>query len=326
MIALIFRKNRPEFNSIENVFNTLIPFLNSYIAKHELPFFSLGIVNRIKNILFVRNLNKRFIHITGYDNYLIIGLLKTKAILTIHDIEILQRNKGLKLYLLRKIWFDWPISRAKVITTISEFSKREILTLNNYKTPIKVIHNPLTLPLSFHQKSFNTTSPSILHLGIKANKNLSNLIIALKGINCRLIIIGKPNASLKQKLVENKIDFSFKSNLTNKEMVDEYRNCDFLSFISLYEGFGLPIIEAQAIGRPVITSNCASMPEVAGKGAILVNPHSVDEIREGILKIINNVTLRENLIKEGLENIKRFEPKKIAQQYIDLYKEVLDGR
>jgi len=84
----------------------------------------------------------------------------------------------------------------------------------------------------------------------------------------------------------------------------------------------MPILEAQAVGRPVITSNILSMPEVAGDAACLVDPFDVSAIREGILKIIQDGSYREELIRKGQMNIRRFDPEKIALQYLDLYKKV----
>lgn len=321
-INLIYRKKRPEFNSIENVFDTLLPYLK--VKKNELPFFSAGINQRKKNIAFVKNIKANLLHITGNDHYLILGLKNRKTILTIHDIEILKRTSGLKRYLLKKIWFDLPIKYATVVTTISEFSKNEIESLGRYNTPIKVIHNPITLSLKYTPKPFNTEKPNILHIGTKRNKNLTNLIEALKGISCNLTIIGEPNSIQKNSLKSSNISYSVKTNLTNNEMIIEYENADILSFISTYEGFGLPIIEAQACGRPILTSNLASMPEIAGKGAYFVNPYSITDIKTGVLELINNVELREKIINTGLENIKRFEPQKIANQYEKLYNQILD--
>ena len=320
---LIYRKKRPEFNSIENVFNALSPFLDvEYI---ELPYFSTGLINRFKNISFIRKQKALLNHISGYDHYLALGLKRKKTILTIHDIEVLKRTIGLKRYILKKIWFDWPIKKVNTVTTISEFSKMELLRLNNYKTPIVVIPNPLTLPLAYIPKKFNSHCPTILHLGVKANKNLSRLIQAIKEIPCTLVIVGAPNPSIIQELTNNIINYTFKTNISNDEIIKEYQNCDILSFVSTYEGFGLPIIEAQALGRAVITSNCSSMPEVSGDGALLVNPNSIEEIRAGIKRLIVDTQLREDLIKKGLENIKRFKPEKIAKQYTNLYQEVIDA-
>ena len=317
---LIYRKKRTEFNSIENVFDTLSPYLNT--SKIELPFFSKGILPRLKNIFFIKQTKGTLNHITGNDHYLALGLKKKTVILTIHDIEILKRTSGLKRLILKKLWFDWPINKSAIVTTISEFTKAELLQLNNYKTPIVVIPNPITLPITYSPKLFNSECPTILHLGVKHNKNLPQLIKALNNVSCKLVIIGKENQTIIELLKKNKIDYTFKSNLSNNEVVLEYQNCDLLSFVSTYEGFGLPIIEAQAMGRPIITSNISSMPEVAGKGALLVDPYNTQEIKDGILNIISNTDLRKKLIEHGLDNTSRFDPKKIADQYNNIYKEL----
>lgn len=319
MITLIFRKPNPKFNSIENVFNTIIPFFNNKIERIELPFENSGILNRGKNIIFSRKFIGNLIHITGHDHYLTFGLKKEDTILTIHDIEFINRNKGLKKFVLKKLWIDYPIKRVKMVTTVSEFSKSELLKLENYQTPIQVIHNPLTLPIEYSPKTFNQDCPVILHIGTKANKNLPRLIKALKNIKCHLNIIGNPTKDLVHLLEINNVSHAFKSNLTNQQMIKEYESCDILAFVSTYEGFGLPIIEAQAMGRTVITANVASMPEVAEKGALLVNPFDIEEIKKGLTTLIENKELRNQLIQLGLENVKRFNPKEIAKKYQELY-------
>jgi glycosyltransferase involved in cell wall biosynthesis len=91
-------------------------------------------------------------------------------------------------------------------------------------------------------------------------------------------------------------------------------------FASLYEGFGLPILEAQAMGRPVITSNFGAMREAAGDAALLVDPYSVEEIRAAILRIKNEPQLREELVRKGRENVERFRPEAVARQYAEIYR------
>ncbi len=85
-----------------------------------------------------------------------------------------------------------------------------------------------------------------------------------------------------------------------------------LVFVSTYEGFGLPILEAQAMGRPVVTSNIMSMPEVAGDGACLVDPCDVTILHQVLLRVINDSSYRNTLVRNGFENVKRFRSKKIA--------------
>jgi glycosyltransferase involved in cell wall biosynthesis len=114
-------------------------------------------------------------------------------------------------------------------------------------------------------------------------------------------------------------------NLNNEEIKIEYQNADLVTFCSLYEGFGLPIIEAQAMRTPVVTSNISPLKEVAGGGAVLVDPNSCLSLQKGILSLIENKILREKLIEVGLKNIRRFEPKKISHNYENLYREINDS-
>jgi glycosyltransferase involved in cell wall biosynthesis len=108
--------------------------------------------------------------------------------------------------------------------------------------------------------------------------------------------------------------------LTDEELVAAYRRSDMVVFASLYEGFGLPILEAQAMGRPVITSNFGAMREAAGDGALLVDPYSVEEIRAAILRIKNEPGLREDLVRKGRENAERFRADAIALEYAQIYR------
>ena len=119
-------------------------------------------------------------------------------------------------------------------------------------------------------------------------------------------------------LNENNIDYANFTYLSDEEVFEQYKECDMLSFVSTYEGFGMPIVEANTVGRPVITSNLLSMPEVAGDAALIVNPYNIDEIRNGILKIINDDIYRNNLIHNGYENVKRFNLNDIAEQYSNI--------
>jgi glycosyltransferase involved in cell wall biosynthesis len=108
--------------------------------------------------------------------------------------------------------------------------------------------------------------------------------------------------------------------LTDGELVEAYRRCDMVVFASLYEGFGLPILEAQAMGRPVITSNFGAMSEAAGDGALIVDPYSVEAIRDAILRVKNEPGLREELIAKGLRNAAKFSADAVALKYAQIYK------
>lgn len=325
-INIFYRKKQAERHSIEKVYDSLLPYFRDFnVEIIELPFISKGFLRRIFNILFATIKQATINHISGDIHYINLLMRKKTTILTIHDIYPIHRTTGWRRWLLKLFWFELPIKRSNKIITVSNFSKTEIVKhFNISPNKIKVIPNCISSGFEPFVKNFNNEQPSILHLGTKPNKNLINLISAINGLTIKLIIIGELNVNEINKLVENKIDYIRYNNVSDEQLLVFYQQTDIVSFISTYEGFGLPIIEAQAIGRSVITSNVASMPEIAGEGALLVNPFSVKKMREGILKLINDVELRDKLIQKGLENVKRFEPQKIANQYLEVYKEVMN--
>jgi glycosyltransferase involved in cell wall biosynthesis len=93
-------------------------------------------------------------------------------------------------------------------------------------------------------------------------------------------------------------------------------------FPSLYEGFGLPILEAMACGTPVLTSNISSLPEVAGEAALLIDPHNVDEIAAGLTQLITNPNLRRQLVEQGYQQIQKFSWQKAAMQVFELLEKI----
>ena len=102
--------------------------------------------------------------------------------------------------------------------------------------------------------------------------------------------------------------------------MEEYRQADIVSFVSLYEGFGLPILEAQASGRALITSGLSPMSDVAGKDACLVDPSDIASIHEGLKKIITDVEYRKRLIRAGLKNSENFSSAEVSKLYADVYR------
>ncbi|MDP4207564.1 MAG: glycosyltransferase family 1 protein [Bacteroidota bacterium] len=311
--------------SIGKVFSTLVEKIKEeesielYFvpSNRALPFALL------KNIIFVfKNRNRKGInHITGDVHYCILALLGCKTVLTIHDLGVLDKvNNPVKRFIGSFIWLYLPAKLATEVVCISEKTKASLLQYMKVKN-IRVIHNPLDPEFCYSEKPFKS-KPVILHIGTAKHKNLERIIFALSSVKCHLRIVGKLDESIINILISNKIEYSNVFHLTNEQIIQEYIKCDIVSFPSLYEGFGMPIIEAQAIGRVVVTSLLAPMPEIGGDGAYYVDPYSVKSIKNGFIEVIENNSLRDELVNKGLLNVKKFSVQSIAKQYLDLYKNI----
>jgi len=325
-ISFFFRKPSPTFHSIEEQFFMMqkeLPELIKYenkFAKYQ----SKGLFKRIFITIQAAFNQGDINHITGDIHFVALFLKKKKTILTVHDIGSVLNKPGIKGKILRFFWFTMPFKRVKYITVISEFTKKEILqTFKVNPDKIVVIPDCVSPQISFSDYEFNTKQPNILQIGTKQNKNLECIISAIKDTPCKLTILGKLSEKQTALLEKNTIRFENQFNLDYPGVLDLYKKADMLVFASTYEGFGVPVLEAQATGRPVITSNISPMKEVAGEGALLVDPYSIDDIRNGIQQIISDPELRQSLIRKGRENLKNYSAKAVAEKYYELYKKTL---
>ncbi|MBL0024750.1 MAG: glycosyltransferase family 4 protein [Saprospiraceae bacterium] len=223
----------------------------------------------------------------------------------------------------KNILADTAHKKSQVITAISEATKQEIIKYTDCD-PDKVKVVPVAISDKYRcvPKDFNHSKPVILNIGMAPNKNLIRLIEAIEGLEVHLCIVGKLNDEYIAKLKSYNIEYSNAFGISDEEMIQKYIDCDLMAFVSTYEGFGMPILEAQATGRVVITSDVSSMPEVAGFGAHFIDPFEVSSIRTGILKVINDATYRDELIDKGFKNIQRYNPDRIAGMYEEIYHEV----
>lgn len=324
-IVHFHRKPLPGNFSMENLFRDLRVEMEKQMAirVEECPHYSKGVLPRFKNMFWARKQQGQVNHITGDVNYLALLINPERTVLTVHDCVNLERLAGIRRWILKKLWFDWPIRRVRYVTVISEATRDRLLELTSCPAEkVRVIYNPISDTLRPSPKAMNQKKPVFLHIGTKSNKNLTRHIKAISGIPCVLRILGRLTDEQVRLLEAHKIEYFNRYDLTYEEVVEEYKACDIVLFASTYEGFGLPIVEAQAIGRPVITSNCWSMPEVAGVGALLVDPLSVREIKAAALRLINEPHLRVQLRDSGFENALRFNSQKICSEYMEVYSEL----
>lgn len=316
--------------SIELLFTSIrreMKRLGVGIDARTVPYQSKGFWPRLANIVWASRNQGDVNHITGDIHYLAIGLKKSRTILTIHDCYQLERLSGIKRWIMRVFWFDLPMHRAAVVTIISEEAKRQILRYVPMPADrIAVVPDAVAPIFQPYPKKFNSDCPQILQIGTKPNKNVPRLIEALRGLNCHLKIIGVLDREQLRLLDRSGISYDADENLGEAAIYRAYCDADIVSFASTYEGFGMPIIEAQWVERPVVTSNCSSMPEVAGGAACLVDPFDVMSIRQGVQRLIDDEPYRESLIELGRKNRERFTLQAVAKQYLSLYEHLADGR
>lgn len=319
IVKLFNRDERPGNYSIEGVFQNIKSALKEKVIFEEYTLKSRSL--RLLSVIGIKKHAKAINHITGDVHFLALGLPSQSTILTVHDIGHYENTlKGIKKIVYKWLWLQWPLAKVKYVTCISEFTKKKLVELVGVAPEkITVIHNPAPIGYKYSPKELNTSHPVILQVGSGHNKNRESLIRAVEGMTCKIIFIGKLSHDHQHLLKELDIAFENVEGVLPEDMHTYYEKADIVYFASTYEGFGLPIIEAQLVGRPVVTSNIASMPEIAGKGALFVNPSSVDEIRTAIRLIIEDYSISNRLVQLGLANCKRFELEKIAEQYFQLY-------
>ncbi|UFH55369.1 glycosyltransferase family 1 protein [Spirosoma sp. KNUC1025] len=313
-------------HSIESLFGTLQEVVEKQsgvpVKAVHLPFISQGIRSIWRNLRFVTRLNADVFHITGDIHYAALALPSSQTILTIHDCVTLKTNlrRPVRFAFFWLFWYYLPIRRAAVVTSVSEKTRQELIQyVGSVARKVTVVPNCYD-PACLYQPMFVLKdSPQLLQIGTAPHKNLSNLIAAIRGIDCILSIVGPLSEKIIAELDQHSITYRHYVNLRRDEIIQLFRDCTIVTFISTYEGFGMPILEANAIGRPVITSNLSPMCDVAAGSAHLVNPTNVTSIRQGILQLIHDSTYRQCLIDAGLKNVQRYSAVTVADQYITLY-------
>ena len=331
-ITWLFRKRRSLGNfSIEQSFQEVANVWPEETKPVwiEASQFSEGWLNRWNIIRQTRALETDILHITGDIHFAALAWPKWRrnrpqVVLTIHDIGFVQEHKGWKRWLMKKLWITWPLRCVDQLITVSEATKEAVLKEAPWFEPQKITVISTVVPQHFKPRKAepNNPKPIALHIGVAENKNLRHHAEALRGLDVHLRIIGEPSDADHRMLKQLGVEYSTQSKLTDAEMQEAYATSDFLLFASTLEGFGMPILEAQMVGLPVITSHIAPMNEVAGDGALLCDPLDSKAIRGCIERVTSNAQLRENLIQKGADNCKRFSPEESARMLHQLYKEM----
>ena len=273
------------------------------------------------------------------------ALKAKKRITTIHDVNHLAFNSGMskikKMY-AKRLYLN-AVNKSNFIITVSEFSKQEIVKyLHVDATKIKVVFGGVK-DVFFEPSNTSSTldlpNKYILFVGnIKPHKNLITLLKAYAKFSksfraeYKLVILGKkegfitPDREAFKFIEDNHLEDNvvFTGYLEDALIPQIYKKAALFVFPSLYEGFGLPLLEAMASKTVVLSSNKTSLPEVGLDNVLYFNPLDIDELQKVILRIIEDTALQELQIKKAYKYSKSFSWKKSADSHITLFKEVLN--
>lgn len=271
--------------------------------------------------------------------------IKAKKVVTLHDMTFFlypEFHKKLNLWFFTKM-IKMSIRHCERIICVSEATKADVFKTLNVKEKYrdKFVVAPLgaeyRLPVQYDKESLNILSKHnlvpnkfLLFIGtIEPRKNIKSILLAyskLPNVNSEysLVIVGKKGwhydevyKTLEELQMGNKIIFT--DFVTENEKNVLLSNCYLFLYPSFYEGFGIPVLEAMSFGIPTITSNISSMPEVAGDAAILINPHSVEEISSAINLLVQDTTLYKSMQDKSLVQAKKFTWNKMTLSTIKCY-------
>lgn len=281
--------------------------------------------------LVTKNLKKEKIDIYhGLSNEIPFGIHKTgiKSVVTIHD--LINKRYPENYQLIDRWIYDLKLRYAQkyadVIITVSEQTKKDIVKYyNTNETKIKVI------PIGIAQrqiKPVESPSPYILCVSsFTKRKNLKALVQAFKSIedkDIKLKIVGSygETANEIQSLAKKDPRIELHFNISNEELNDLYTKCQFCVYPSLFEGFGIPILEAFSYGKAIATSNISSMPEVGKDAALYFNPNDPNHIREAIIQLMDNDTRNEH-VKKIPTTLKSFDNHVLINAYKSVYSKLM---
>lgn len=274
----------------------------------------------------------------------------TNSIITLHDLIPYKLPETVGPGYLERFLREMPkiLNTTKGILTVSEYSKKDILKFFKGYPEDKIFVTPLAAnsnfkPLDksvcfqFIKETFNITTPYILYIGgFSTRKNVRELILAFNQINSSLkspytLVLGGAVKDEGKKLVSLVESLNLENNVVFTGYLDDailpilYNGAESFIYPSLYEGFGLPPLEAMSCGTSVITSNLTSIPEVTGDAAILIDPFNSQELSDKLFELLDNDDLRKNLAKKGYEKSLEFSWRKTAEKTLKAYNSLLEN-
>lgn len=324
-IVHLQRKPHPGQLSMEAVFDSVREHLPEYqvdvvVSQHD----NSGVLPRLKAVLAARRDQGDVTHVVGDVHFLVLLMRRRTTVLTIHDVEFLGRHPGLRGAVYRWLWVRLPVWRSAVVTVVSEATRKDVAALvGGDPARLRLVENPVRDHFTPSPLPSNAP-PRVLLMGTWPNKNLERSVQALAGMEVEVDVTGPLDEAQRALLAPLRARNHV--GLDDGQVVELLRRCDLLLFPSLSEGFGLPIVEAQASGRPVVTSDRSPMRDVAGGAACLVDPEDVASIRAGVLRVLDDRDYAQALVEAGLANVADYRADVVARAYAEIYAELLTVR
>lgn len=254
----------------------------------------------------------------------------TPAVVTVHDLTHLHYYGPTK-----RIYYETflrPIyRRAAAIVCVSDFTRDEFLNWSGIDGDrVYTVHNGVNPAFLSNQSALKLPYRYILYPGNhRSYKNLRQLVkgyaaSSLPKLGVHLAMTGKPNPEISALAAELGVQDCVHALgfIEQADLPALYRGAEAIAYVSLYEGFGLPIVEGMASGTPVLTSNVSAMPEVAGEAAVVVDPTSIEAIGEGLDRIIGDTSLRAGLSAKGLKRVAQFDWNRAAAKVWNIVEQV----
>lgn len=272
--------------------------------------------------------------------------LSAPAVVTIHDISYTTLPQEYPLAGRLKYHFcsSWSARHCRTVITTSEFSKREIIKY--YEIPeSKIAVIPLAVETAFKplvksqsieeiRTKYGLFGPFFFYIGtIFPRRNVPNLLKSFKQViqkhrDCKLLLIGENHLIPKRNFTRLIVELGLSDHVIwhpyvpEQDLVPLYCAAQALVYPSSYEGFGLPVLEAMACGTPVITTRCASLPEVAGEAGLFVNPQDLNELGDAMIRLLEDKDLRIRLREKGIQQASTFSWSKTAQETLEVIRKV----
>ncbi|NIT04313.1 glycosyltransferase [Candidatus Saccharibacteria bacterium] len=316
----------------------------------DVPWYGVAEQTALPKIFFAQNLD--VLHVPHFN---VPVFYSGNMVVTIHDLTMLRfggreaTTRALPLYLLKRLglWavLSTALRRASAIVTPSQFVKDDVVRTFRI-TPKKVFATYEAGVLGGKGRTreerevedvlgrHEITKPYILYVGgFYPHKNIARLLEAVKILNeklkqkTQLVLVGAEDVFrarvARQALEVGALKYiSFTGYVTDDDLVDLYKNAEAYVQPSLSEGFGLPSLEAMALGVPVVESNSSCLPEIAGEAALYFDPYDAGDIAEKLGKVLSSKSLRQKLVKKGLKRSKEFSWEEMARETVEVYKKV----